>query len=77
MVFRQWVTWRPTDKRSFNGASRGGGFEAGTVLQLSLPSSGGGTWTGSLLYTFTGYPDGGYPQNSLVFSHSTLYWRDL
>jgi uncharacterized repeat protein (TIGR03803 family) len=38
----------------------------GVVFKLSPPSGGSGSWTETVLYTFTGGADGSYPQASLV-----------
>jgi uncharacterized repeat protein (TIGR03803 family) len=46
----------------------GGAFGAGTVFELSLEPS--GKWHFSLLYTFTGAADGGYPLGEVVFDAS-------
>jgi len=46
----------------------GGASSAGTVFQLS-PSS-GGTWTESVLYSFTGGSDGANPEAGLIFDPS-------
>lgn len=45
----------------------GGSFNAGTVFELTPPVSGGGAWTETILYTFTGGSDGGYPLGGLLF----------
>lgn len=48
------------------GTTNGGGvFGAGTVFKLA-PISGGG-WTHTVLYSFSGGTDGGYPYASLIF----------
>lgn len=39
----------------------------GVVFKLTPPSSGSGSWTETVLYTFTGSSDGSYPQAGLVF----------
>jgi uncharacterized repeat protein (TIGR03803 family) len=46
----------------------GGQFDQGVVFELS-PSS-GGTWTETVLYSFTGGTDGGNLQNGVVFNGS-------
>jgi uncharacterized repeat protein (TIGR03803 family) len=44
----------------------------GTIFKLS--PKGDGTWTGSVLYSFQGSPDGAYPSGNLVFDTAgTLY----
>jgi uncharacterized repeat protein (TIGR03803 family) len=46
----------------------------GTVFQLSPPSGTGGSWTETVLYNFTGIPDGAVPLGKLVQDSSgTLY----
>jgi hypothetical protein len=52
------------------GTTYGGGpgaYGPGTVFALTPPSSAGGTWTKTTVYSFTGYPNGGVPVYSLVF----------
>lgn len=49
----------------------------GEVFELT--PNGDGTWTESVIYAFTGYPDGGHPQGGLIFDaagnmYSTTYW---
>jgi len=39
----------------------------GVVFELTPPSGGSGSWTESVLYTFTGGSDGAYPQAALIF----------
>ena len=48
------------------GTTYGGGSSHGVVFALS-PPSGTGSWTESVLYTFTGHADGGYPYAGLTF----------
>ncbi len=46
----------------------------GTVFELKPPAVQGGSWTESTLHTFTGVPDGYYPEAGLAFSKgSALY----
>lgn len=46
----------------------------GVAFELSPPSSPGGQWTESVLYTFTGVPDGAFPAGGLtVDTHGNLY----
>ncbi|MGH9205213.1 MAG: choice-of-anchor tandem repeat GloVer-containing protein, partial [Acidimicrobiales bacterium] len=53
----------------------GGASSSGTVFALTPPSSPGGAWTESVLYSFTGGSDGGTPVAGLIFGPSggTLY----
>jgi len=57
---------------TYNGGMFGGKYcysqGCGVVFELS-PTSGGG-WTESVLYTFTGGSDGGYPLGGVVFDAS-------
>lgn len=50
----------------YNGA---GGYY-GTVFKLTPPSSPGGTWTETTLYSFGNHGDGARPTAGLVFDHS-------
>jgi hypothetical protein len=51
-----------------------GGVGCGGVFRLNPPASSGGSWTESLLYGFTGVPDGSYPAAGLVIANDgTLY----
>ncbi len=45
----------------------GGEFGAGLVFELIRPSVPGGDWTETILYSFTGGSDGGYPWSGAVF----------
>jgi uncharacterized repeat protein (TIGR03803 family) len=44
----------------------GGEYGFGTVFKLSRPSTPGGSWTGTVLYSFTGWNDGGNPVAALI-----------
>jgi hypothetical protein len=56
-----------TCPRAEGGASDG----CGTVFQLAPPTSPGGTWTESVLFSFTGIDgDGAYPAASLVLGRN-------
>jgi uncharacterized repeat protein (TIGR03803 family) len=49
------------------GTTEGGGDNsAGTVFQLTPPVSGSGAWTQTVLYSFTGGNDGGFPENGVI-----------
>lgn len=51
----------------------GGAFGYGTVFKLTPPAP-GGQWTESLLYEFTGGPDGAGPEAALIHDqHGNLY----
>ncbi len=50
------------------------GPEAGSVFQLTPPGAPGGTWTETILHTFTGHRDGCYPMTPpLVAPDGTIY----
>jgi uncharacterized repeat protein (TIGR03803 family) len=55
--------------------SFGGTFGPGTVFQMTPPTTQGGTWTESVLYSFGGYPgDGREPISALEFDgNGNLY----
>jgi uncharacterized repeat protein (TIGR03803 family) len=48
-------------------ASGGGASHAGTVFELAPPSTQGGAWTETVLYSFAGGSDGKSPVAGLVF----------
>jgi uncharacterized repeat protein (TIGR03803 family) len=47
--------------------------QLGSVVELSPPTTEGGSWTESGLYTFQGAPDGAGPAAGLLMSGSTFY----
>jgi hypothetical protein len=49
---------------------RGGAFDYGAVFQLAPPAAAGGQWTATVLYSFTGGSDGGYPSAGLVLDEN-------
>jgi uncharacterized repeat protein (TIGR03803 family) len=52
----------------------GGENNLGAVFKLTPPSGGKGSWSESVLYSFTGYTDGQYPVASLIFDgNGALY----
>jgi uncharacterized repeat protein (TIGR03803 family) len=57
----------------------GNGYGCGTVFELKRPAKKGGKWKFSVLYTFTGQPDGAEPFAGVTFDGSgNLYgstWR--
>lgn len=58
--------------------SSGGGANAGTVYELSPPTTLDGAWTETQLYSFTGVNDGAAPQGRLVLDGSgNLYGTTL
>ena len=48
----------------------GGAVGAGTVFKLTPPAQSGGVWSESVLHSFTGPPDGGYPFAGVIFGGS-------
>jgi hypothetical protein len=50
------------------GTTRGGTSSVGNVFALTPPSSAGGSWTESVLYSFTGGSDGRFPFSGVVRS---------
>jgi uncharacterized repeat protein (TIGR03803 family) len=50
----------------YGTTAEGGAYGSGTVFSLTPPSSPGGAWSESVLYSFTGGDDGGDPQTALV-----------
>jgi len=56
------------------GMTEYGNNFSGTVFRLKPPSRKGGAWTLSILYDFTGSPDGAQPAASLIFDkHGNFY----
>ena len=53
--------------------SSGAGSDPGEVDLISPPASPGGAWTQSALYTFTGTPDGAFPENLIVGADGSIY----
>jgi hypothetical protein len=51
------------------GTDLGGASYGGNVYELS-PAAGGGAWTLTVLYNFTGPPNGYYPAASLIFGQA-------
>ena len=51
----------------------GGTANAGTVFKLAPPSLPGGTWTHSVLYSFTGGADGAFPAAPVLLRNGLLY----
>ena len=50
------------------GTTMWGGILPGTVFKLTPQA--GGSWTKSVLYSFTGGPDGGFPNAGLIFDQA-------
>jgi hypothetical protein len=52
----------------------GGGSNTGTVFSLTPPASAGGSWTETVLYSFTGVSgDGAYPSSMVIGRDGVLY----
>jgi uncharacterized repeat protein (TIGR03803 family) len=54
-------------------AAHGGKYGRGTIFALTPPSAPGGAWTDTVLYNFTGHPDGAQPSGLTLGSDGTLY----
>jgi len=52
----------------YGTTARGGAFDQGTVFQLAPPANPGGAWTETVLYSFTGGSDGGFPYFAALVS---------
>jgi uncharacterized repeat protein (TIGR03803 family) len=48
----------------------GGNSNAGTVFALTPPAAGQSSWTETILYSFTGADDGGFPAASLIMDET-------
>ena len=58
----------------YGTTSSGGEFlYYGTVYSLTPPSSPGGSWTETTLYSFSGFPDAGDPYASVAIGSGALY----
>ena len=55
------------------GTTKDGGVEAGTAFQLAPPTTPGGVWTETLLHTFAGSSDSGFPNGLVLGSGGALY----
>ena len=55
------------------GTTQQGGNGSGTVFELTPPASPGGTWTGTILHSFTDQAEGGYPNGLTLAPDGTLY----
>ena len=54
----------------YGATELGGGPNGGTVFELKRPTKKGGKWRFSVLYTFTGKPDGAQPFAGVVFDQT-------
>ena len=52
----------------YGATDYGGAANVGTVFSLTPPASPGGPWTQSVLYSFTGLADGGYPWGGVAIA---------
>jgi uncharacterized repeat protein (TIGR03803 family) len=60
-------------KGALYGTTAGGGaYGFGAVFKLTPPATQGGTWTESVLYSFTGGTDGANPASELIFDGTKL-----
>jgi uncharacterized repeat protein (TIGR03803 family) len=69
------VAWRSASGVLYGTTYGGGTAGLGTVFEI-IPSSGSGTWSEKVLYSFQGGTDGAYPLADLVLANSsaiTLY----
>jgi uncharacterized repeat protein (TIGR03803 family) len=57
----------------YGATIQGGARDFGTVFKLAPPTSAGGSWTKSLVYSFNGGSDGANPTGSLINVGGTLY----
>jgi uncharacterized repeat protein (TIGR03803 family) len=59
----------------YTAVTSGGAYGSGAVVQFSPPTVSGGTWTETVLYSFTGLSDGSEPFAGMTFSNEsgTLY----
>jgi hypothetical protein len=51
----------------------GGIYGSGNVFSLTPPTTSGGAWTETSLYSFTSGSDGGFPGGVVMGSHGVLY----
>ena len=51
--------------------------DSGTIFELFQPTSPGGAWTESTLYTFNGFGDGAAPNDIILGPNGTLYGATL
>jgi hypothetical protein len=57
----------------YDAMNRGGAFGFGAVVSLNPPSSNGGAWAESVLYSFQGTGDGSYPSGLVNGGTELLY----
>ncbi len=50
----------------YGTTSGGGEYDAGTVFQLTPPSTPGGPWSETILHSFANNPDGAYPSSGVT-----------
>lgn len=61
----------------YGATSAGGASRWGTLFSLHAPTSQGGSWTPTVLYTFTGTTDGGSPNSLVLGANGALYGTTL
>lgn len=54
----------------YGATTAGGAHNRGTIFMLAPPATAGGSWTHTLLYSFSNGADGGYPFSSLLMDQS-------
>jgi uncharacterized repeat protein (TIGR03803 family) len=59
------------------GTTSGGASNYGAVFELTPPASSGGSWTETILHSFTGGADGGVPNGLTLAPDGTLYGTTL
>jgi uncharacterized repeat protein (TIGR03803 family) len=59
---------------TYEGGADGASIKAGTVFELTPPSSAGGDWTERIIHSFGGPVDGNSPESGVIFGKDgTLY----
>ena len=57
----------------YGSTVRGGAYDQGTVFQLAPPAAAGGSWTQTILYSFSGGTDGADPGSLIFDAAGNLY----
>jgi len=58
----------------YGTTTRGPNFLAGTVFELNPPTVAGAAWTETVLYSFSGGSDGGYPKGALAVGANGAFY---